>query len=230
MSQTFSTYEQDFCRYINSIRKNTAGFANLSRGEFHIDLKEATIHQTWNDAQEAEKSVTSPQLKQMEIEATMMQGPNRTQVQLQVRKYRDDFDQAKRNFRREEQVYTDQKGKETLMGSRINGDGLPQDNRVSLLSSQKLAAEQGYKLHEGVRVALEVEGVAIDTMNQLKVQRDKITHASANAREVSDNLSQGNRLINTMTKRAFTNKLITLGLIGLLIGAIGLVLYFKVFN
>lgn len=174
--------------------------------------------------------MTSTQLKQMEIEATMMQGPNRGQVQVQVRKYRDDFDLAKRNFRREEQVYTDLKGKETLMGSRINGDSQSRDNRVSLLASQKLAADQGYKLQEGVRVALEVEGVAIDTMNQLKIQRDKINHASGGAREVSDNLSQGNRLINTMTKRAFTNKLIMLGLVGLLLLAIGLVLYFKVFN
>jgi len=230
MSQTFSTYEQDFCRCINSIRKNTAGFANLPRGRLHIDIKEATIHQTWTDVTEAEKSVSPTQLKQMEIEATMMQGPNRTQVQVQVRKYRDDFDTAKRNFRREEQVYTDQKGKETLMGSRINGDAPAQDNRISLLASQKLAADQGYKLHEGVRVALEVEGVAIDTMNQLKVQRDKINHAAGGAREVSDNLSQGNRLINTMTKRAFTNKLIMLGLVALLLLAIGLVLYFKVFN
>ena len=83
------------------------------------------------------------------------------------------------------------------------------------------------KLEQGKKVALEAEGSAIDTMNQLRIQRDVLDRASSNNREIGDGLSQGHRVLNNITRRNIQNKLILFGIAILLIGTIVFLTYIK---
>ena len=56
----------------------------------------------------------------MEIELSMMPMSSKASLSSQVRRYRDDFEEIRRNFRKEESKYTDQKSRETLMGARLD--------------------------------------------------------------------------------------------------------------
>lgn len=56
----------------------------------------------------------------MEIELSMMAAPSRVSLSSQVRRYREDFEEVRRNFRKEESRYTDQKSRDTLMGARLD--------------------------------------------------------------------------------------------------------------
>ena len=74
---------------------------------------------------------------------------------------------------------------------------------------------------------MEAEGIAIDTSNQLRIQRDILERATANNREIGDHLSQGHRVLNIMTRRSIQNKLIMFGIAILLISTIVFLIYIK---
>jgi Vesicle transport v-SNARE protein N-terminus len=56
----------------------------------------------------------------MEIELSMMPASNRSSLSSQVRRHREDFEETRRNFRKEETKFSDQKSRETLMGARLD--------------------------------------------------------------------------------------------------------------
>lgn len=83
------------------------------------------------------------------------------------------------------------------------------------------------KLEQGKRSALEAEGIAIETMNQLKNQREVIDRAIGNNREIGDGLSQGHRILNNITRRNIQSKLIMFGIAILLVSTIIFLVYIK---
>ena len=83
------------------------------------------------------------------------------------------------------------------------------------------------KLEQGKRSALEAEGIAIETMNQLKNQREVIDRAIGNNREIGDELSQGHRILNNITRRNIQSKLIMFGIAILLVSTIIFLVYIK---
>jgi hypothetical protein len=111
----FQSYEEDFGRLLNSLQKKIATAPSLGN-----EVWESAISEGSKELQEAEKCVIYNQLRQMEIEISMMPASSRVSISSQVRRYRDDFDEVRRNFRKEETKFTDQKSRETLMGARLD--------------------------------------------------------------------------------------------------------------
>ena len=111
----FQSYEQDFGKILNSLQKKIT--LAPSQGN---EVRESAISEGGKEVQEAEKCVISIQLRQMEIELSMMSIGSRGLYASQVRRYRDDFEEVKRNFKNEESRYSDQKSRETLMGARLD--------------------------------------------------------------------------------------------------------------
>jgi vesicle transport through interaction with t-SNAREs protein 1 len=225
MSEMFQSYEQDFVRLLNKARTTVSSFpADPAQKErMVVDIK--------RELAEAEKCVRLMQLRQMEIEVSMMPVASRSHLQITVRKYREDIDKMNREIRGQEREISDKRNYNTLMGSRIDAVTSMQDSNprnAKLLGAQQMMIDQGLKLDQGKRLALEAEGVAIDTMNNLKMQREQIYRTSNNVREIGENLGKSNRLITTMTRRAMTNKLTMIGIIALLVLAICVVFYLKI--
>ncbi|OMJ85451.1 hypothetical protein SteCoe_13209 [Stentor coeruleus] len=212
----FQTYEEDFGRLLNSLQKKIALAPNLGK-----DIWESAISEGAKELQEAEKC-----LRQMEIEISMMQSSSRVSSSSQVRRYREDFEEVRRNFRKEEAKFTEQKSRETLMGASLdNGFG---NQREKLIQREgNIMSQQIMKLEQGKKAALEAESAAIESMNQLKGQRDVLERVIVNNREIGDNLSQGHRIINSITRRNIQNKLILFGIAIILIGAIVFLVYIK---
>ena len=99
----------------NSLQKKIT----LAPGQTN-EVRESAITEGSKEVQEAEKCVLSIKLRQMEIELSMMSIGSRGLYASQVRRYRDDFEEVKRNFKNEESRYSDQKSRETLMGARLD--------------------------------------------------------------------------------------------------------------
>lgn len=164
----------------------------------------------------------------MEIELTVMPPSNKAALSLQCRRYKEDLEELKKQLRKEEIKFTDQKSRETLMGANlvnvINIKGFTDQK-------QKLIAQNGFssiaKLEEAKRAGYEAEGYAVQSMNELRVQRDKLENAVQNNREIGDNLSQGTRILNGMIRRNVQNKLIMFGIAALLIVGIIVLVYVK---
>ena len=88
-------------------------------------------------------------------------------------------------------------------------------------------SQQIIRLEQGKKMALEAEGSAIDTMNQLKIQRETLDRAIVNNREIGDGLSQGHRVLNNIARKSIQNKLIMFGIAILLISTIVVLVYIK---
>ena len=164
----------------------------------------------------------------MEIELTVMPPSNKAALSLQCRRYKEDLEELKKLLRKEEIKFTDQKSRETLMGANlvnvIDMEGFTDQK-------QKLIAQNGFgsiaKLEEAKRAGYEAEGYAVQSMNELRIQRDKLDNAVQNNREIGDNLSQGTRILNGMIRKNVQNKLIMFGIAALLIVGIIVLVYIK---
>lgn len=164
----------------------------------------------------------------MEIELTVMPSSNKSPLGLQCRRYKEDLEELKKQLRKEEIKFSDQKTRETLMGANLVN---VMNIKGFIDQKQKLISQNGIysisKLEEAKRAGFEAEGYAVQSMNELKLQRDKLEHAVQNNRDIGDNLSQGARILNSMIKRNVRNKLILFGIAALLIVAIIVLVYVK---
>ncbi len=64
-------------------------------------------------------------------------------------------------------------------------------------------------------------------LGDLHRQRETITHARDTLHGADDNIATARRVLAVMSRRLMTNKLIMVGIICLLLGAIGLIMYYK---
>lgn len=222
----FQSYEEDFGRLLNSLQKKIALAPNLGK-----EVWESAISEGAKELQEAEKCVINIQLRQMEIEISMMPSSSRVSISSQVRRYREDFEEVRRNFRKEETKFSDQKSRETLMGARLDNviisKGFGNQREKLIQREGQMMSQQIMRLEQGKKAALEAESAAIESMSQLKGQRDVLERAIVNNREVGDNLSQGHRIINSIARKNIQNKLIMFGIAIILVGAIVFLVYIK---
>ena len=64
-------------------------------------------------------------------------------------------------------------------------------------------------------------------LSNLAAQRETITHARDTLHSADDNISKARKILSNMARRMMQNKLIMMGIIGFLIAAIVLIIYFK---
>ena len=165
----------------------------------------------------------------MEIELAVMAPSNKANLSSQCRKYKENLEGIKRSLRVEEARYNESQNKETLMGPGFSSIGRPGfTNQKEKLLHQDEAMFSGLsKLEEAKRAGYSAEGYAIQSMNELKGQREKLEHSIQNNRDISDNISQGTRILNNMIRRNIQNKLVMFGIAFLLICAIVFLVYIK---
>lgn len=64
-------------------------------------------------------------------------------------------------------------------------------------------------------------------LQDLHRQRETITHARDTLHGVDDNILKSRKILSVMARRIMQNKAIMFGIIAMLVGSIGLVVYFK---
>eukprot|EP01016_Furgasonia_blochmanni_P018734 TRINITY_DN2117_c0_g1_i7.p1 TRINITY_DN2117_c0_g1~~TRINITY_DN2117_c0_g1_i7.p1 ORF type:complete len:113 (-),score=28.54 TRINITY_DN2117_c0_g1_i7:224-562(-) len=68
-----------------------------------------------------------------------------------------------------------------------------------LLNNQDKLVKQDDKLEDIKKIAYETENIAIDTSNNLKMQRDVIVKANNTAKDIESNLKQTDRLTSELS-------------------------------
>lgn len=64
-------------------------------------------------------------------------------------------------------------------------------------------------------------------LTDLHRQRQTIVHARDTLHGADDNIAKARRVLSIMSRRIMTNKIIMAGIVLLLLGSIGLVIYYK---
>ncbi|KAG0684612.1 hypothetical protein C6P40_002290 [Pichia californica] len=219
MSELFDGYEADF---------------NISFADAQSKLQQVYGSNDENQRINTMKQIESliddchDLLDSMNLEVQQISTHQRSSYNAKVRTYKNDLDKLKKDLKN----LMDDKDRRQLFG---NSDGQQggDDNdenfnqRQKLLNTNASIERSSQRIQDATRTALESESVGSSILNNLRSQRDQIINARNTLNEADTYVDRSLRTLKSMTRRMATNKLITYGIIAVLIILIFLVLYSK---
>jgi hypothetical protein len=229
-SGLFSHYEEEFC-------VRAAGLQDaISSGETSLSVIETEIR------------TCSALLEQLEVEALSAGASERQGALATTRRLRDQFAdlQGQISLLRERkklgekdvciEVFADPtrnvpdsvtSGKNGIHGEEID-DGR-NNPHVRLLEEYEHVQRTSVHLERTQRLAAEAEMVGASVLGDLRRQREQLERANRNLRETEADIDQSNDLLQSMIRRVFASRLISLAIIALLTISVLFVLYYKFF-
>ena len=207
MVELFKAYETDFSKYLSSANKK---LSVLNQGK----SPENAFTEIARDIKDAEHW-----LKQMENQIYSLPAQQSSQYQKRIQRYNENLRAVKKNLDEEQ----GKKGKVELFGKSGNST----DQREKLLSNNEILQVSGETLENTLKVGVESEQIAIETMNNLKKQRGQILNINEKVNDVGVNVTKANRTITTMDRRRIVMKLLMMATIVLLVIGLCISLYIK---
>ena len=206
MVELFKAYETDFSKFLSAANKKLSA---SSQGKSSDTL----LTEISRDIKDAEHW-----LKQMENQIYSFPSQQANQYQKRIQRYNENLRTVKKNLEDEQ----GKKGKVELFGKAAS------DPRDKLLTNNEILQVSGETLENTLKIGVESEQIAIDTMNSLKKQRGQIVGINEKVNDVGQNITRANRTITTMDRRRVIMKLLMMGTIVLLVIAFCICLYIKV--
>ena len=105
-----------------------------------------------------------------------------------------------------------------------------EDPESALLKNEQQLIENNNKIVEAEQVAFQSEQMGMNTLNDLRRQREQLLAAQKRLHETDSNVGHSNRLMNEMFARMNINRVLSYAVVGLLIITILLVIYYKIFG
>jgi len=189
MSSLLKAHEADLRRLLGSLATN-------------IDkLNHATAASSRQVVQVCEKDLEEAfdVLERMEFEVRSLPSSEKVSVNARLKSFRADLDSHRRKIRRAE---------DASFGRRDSGLSGATANSVQerfARSTSKLV-EGKDRLSEARKIAAQTEEVGQGIMGELQSQRETLIHARDEVHGVNDNLTRGQGLLRTMTRRAVMQK------------------------
>ena len=213
MSELFSGYEADF----NLAYSDAQGKLQQIYGSEDVDRRIEIMKQVESAIDDCHDLLDS-----MNLEVQQIATHQRSSYNAKVRTYRNDLEKVKNDLK----SLMDDKDRRQLFGSG-GDDGEDFNQRQKLLNTNASIERSSQRIQEATRTALESETVGSSILNNLRSQRDQILNARDTLGEADTYVDRSLRTLKSMTRRMATNKLITYGIIAVLIMLIFLVLYSK---
>lgn len=156
----------------------------------------------------------------MENQIYSLSAQQSNQYSKRIQRHNENLRTVKKNLEDE----MSKKGKVELFGKA----GSTSDQREKLLTNNEVLQVSGETLENTLKIGIESEQIAIDTMNNLKKQRGQILNINEKVNDVGVNITIANRTITTMDRRRIAMKMIMMATIVLLVIAFVICLYIKI--
>lgn len=219
MSDVFTSYEREFDELSASIRKKTQAAVSSTGGGRRSRLEEV----------DAEISEADALIRRMDLEARSLGPSDKQPLLMKLRTYKSDLSTLKKEAK-EAKTAGGASARNELFGDAEDpfsyGEGAGQRER--LLNTTARLDRTSERIKAGKQQLLETEELGTDIMRQLHSQRETIIHARDTLHGADDNITKSRKVLSSMARRFFQNKLIMYGIILMLISAISLIIYFKV--
>jgi len=221
MSHIFDGYEKEFLEFTASISRNTASLPSLDG-----DDKSAKLAVVESDIAEAEALI-----RRMDLEARSLPLPAvKTPLLSTLRDYKAELARLKRESQLAAKAASGAANRNALLaGAELDDLGAPTSSsqRERMLQTTDRLDRTGDRIRDGKRSLLETEELGVSILQDLHRQRDTITSAREHVHGADDNIGRSRKILAAMGRRAMANKLMMYGIILMLLGAIGIVAYFK---
>jgi len=218
MSEMFASYEREFGELSASIRKKTNAVIGGAAG------KRAKIAEV--DAEIAEADAL---IRRMDMEARSLAPDDKQPLLLKLRTYKSELSGMKKAAKEAASAGGDST-RSALFGDAE--DPFPASDtgsqRERLLNTTARLDRTSNRLASGKQQLQETEELGADIMRSLHSQRETINHARDTLHGADDNITKSRKVLSSMARRFFQNKMIMYGIILMLVTAIALIIYFKV--
>lgn len=210
MSDLFDSYESDYKLAYSDAQQTENQIYGLTDEDQRVELM-----------RQCERSIDDcyDLLESMTLEVQQMASHDRPPYNAKIRTYRQDVDKVKGGLK----SLMDDSDRHQLFGDSEEN----YNQRQTLLKANESIDRSSRRLNDAQRTANETEQIGTSIMDNLRAQRDQITNTRDTLNEADNYVDRSLKTLKTMTRRLATNKLITYGIIALLIVLILLVLYSK---
>ncbi|GAB4817816.1 hypothetical protein N2152v2_004862 [Parachlorella kessleri] len=194
----FSQYENEYCSKSTDISRKIQGLTALTAGKL---------------------------LQRMDMEARSFSPDKSRQMLAKVKEYKGDLAKLREDAKKAAASGADTRAELGL------GDDYYQTSagqRERLLQSTDRLEKTGSRIQQGRQQLLETEELGVQILSDLQRQRETILHSRDTLQGVDVNISKSRQILSSMSRRIIQHKVIMWGIILLLVGGIGLVLWAKI--
>ncbi|EGF82337.1 hypothetical protein BATDEDRAFT_34370 [Batrachochytrium dendrobatidis JAM81] len=230
MSGIFETYEKEYRTLADDISKNISGQYSTAVG----DQRKILQNKLQRELEEADEIIG-----QMEMELVSLPAQQRVSVSPRVQQYKEELKKFKKNLASTQlcsmigfrpMISITQKKvasggadaaseRDQLLGGSANIDleAANMDQRGRLLQGTERLQNSSRRLEDARRIALETEQIGISTLSDLNSQREQIIRTQNRLGTADSWIAKSQGVLKTMQRRLSQNKLLTAGIIALLV-------------
>ncbi|KAI8924805.1 t-SNARE [Entophlyctis helioformis] len=215
MTSIFETYEREYRTLADAIAKKLGGQLSDATGE----QRKLLLNQVQREFEEADEIIG-----QMEMELVSLPPPQRNAVGPRVNQYKEELKKLKKDTQKKTTAGAYTSERDQLLGGRggnasttIDLEAASMDQRSRLLQGTERLQNSSRRLEEARRVALETEQIGISTLADLSAQREQIVRTQNRLGTADSWIAKSQGVLRSMQRRLQENKLLSAGIIALLI-------------
>ncbi|XAR65223.1 hypothetical protein NMG60_11009269 [Bertholletia excelsa] len=222
MSEVFEGYERQYCDLSANLSRKCNSAALLADGE-EKKQKVSEIKAGVDDADVL--------IRKMDLEARSLQPSVKAVLLAKLREYKADLNKLKKDVKKLSSPNANQVSREELLESGMADTHVASmDQRERLAFSTERLNQSSERIKESQRTMLETEELGVSILQDLHQQRETLLHSHNKLHGVDDAIDKSKKILTAMSRRMSRNKLIVGSIIAVLVLAIILILYFKLFH
>lgn len=219
MSQVFEGYERQYCDLSANLSRKCTSTSLLSDQEEKLQ-KFSEIKTGLDDADVL--------IRKMDLEARSLQPSVKAMLLAKLREYKSDLNNLKKEFKRLTSPTADQAARDDLLETgRADTHMASSDQRERLTMSVERLNQSSDRIRESHRTVLETEELGVSILQDLHQQRETLLSSHKRLHGVDNAIDKSKKVLTAMSRRMTRNKWILASLIGALIFAIVIILFYK---
>lgn len=219
MSEVFEGYERQYCDLSANLSRKCSSVSLLSDQE-EKQQKFSEIKTGLDDADVL--------IRKMDLEARSLQPNAKAMLLAKLREYKSDLNKLKKEFKRLTSPTSEQASREDLLESGMADAHLASaDQRDRMTMSVERLNDSSERIRESRRTVLETEELGVSILQDLHQQRETLLNSHKKLHGIDDAIDKSKKVLTTMSRRITRNKWILASVIGALVFAIVIILFYK---
>ncbi|XP_045810639.1 vesicle transport v-SNARE 12 [Trifolium pratense] len=219
MSEVFEGYERQYCELSANLARKCSSTSLLSAQEEKLQ-KFSEIKTGLDDADVL--------IRKMDLEARSLQPSAKAMLLAKLREYKSDLNNLKKEFKRLTSPSADQAARDDLLETgRADAHLASADQRERLTMSVERLNQSSDRIRESHRTVLETEELGISIIQDLHQQRETLLSSHKRLHGVDNAIDKSKKVLTAMSRRITRNKWILSSVIGALVLAIVIILFYK---
>lgn len=218
MSEVFEGYERQYCELSANISRRCSSASLLDGEERKQQISELKVALDEADGL----------IRKMDLDARTLQPSVKAMLLAKLREYKSDLNNLKREVKRMSSPNANQASHEELLEAGMADARMASANQKERMAfSTERLNDSSERINQSRRTMLETEELGVSILQDLHQQRQTLLHSHNKLHGVDDAIDKSKKILTTMSRRITRNKWIVGSIIGALVFAIIIVLYYK---